>query len=62
MEGKGGVEEAKGKTIRMSRKGTTWSGLMIGLWRNLSYQKPRTVSGKALAAVSKISISERPDP
>lgn len=59
---KAGMEEAGGKTIRMGREGTTWSGLMIGLWTNLSYQKPREVNEKALLLASKVGISQRPDP
>lgn len=56
------MNEAGGKTIRMGREGTTCSGLMIGLWTNLSYQKPRKVSEKALIVVSKVRISQGPDP
>jgi len=44
---KGGMEEAGGGTIRMAREGTTWSGLMTGLWTNLLYQKPREVRKKS---------------
>lgn len=62
VEQKGGMEEAGGKTFRMGREGTTWSGLMIGLWTNLSYRDPREVNEKALIVVSKVRISQRPDP
>lgn len=62
VEAKGGVEEAGGKTIRMGREGTTWSGLMIGLWTNLSYQKYRKVREKALTVFIKVRILQKPDP
>lgn len=56
------MDGAGGKNVRNSREGTTWSGIMIGLWTNLSYQKPREVNEKALIVVSKVRISQRPDP
>lgn len=59
---KGENDEAGGKTIRMGREGTTWRGLMIELWTNLSHQKPREVSEKALTVDSKVRISQCPYP
>lgn len=61
VEEKGGVEEAGGKAIRMGREGTTWSRLTIGLWTNLSHQKHRKISKKALIVVIKVRISQRSD-
>lgn len=61
VEEKGGVEEAGGKAIRMGREGTSWTTLMIELWTNLSHQKPREVSEKALIVVIKVRISQRSD-
>lgn len=57
VEEKGGVEEAGGKAIRMGREGISWSRFMIELWTNLSHQKPRKVSEKALIVVIKVRIS-----
>lgn len=62
LEEKHGAEEAGGKTIRMGREGTAWTGLMIGLWTSVSYQKPRQFSKKALIVPSKVRISQKPDP
>lgn len=61
VEEKDGVEEAGRKAIRMGREGTSWIKLMIELWTNLSHQKPRKVSEKALLVVIKVRISQRSD-